>query len=79
MVKIPDVDLLERIYGGATVRLASNNEESATIICNIGVAQVSITSMQFSNIFINALLRMSTVKGQNEDISHVLQAGKDQD
>ena len=41
-----------------------------------GVAQGSITSPQFFNIFINALLRMLTVTGQNEDISHGLQIGK---
>jgi len=41
---IPYVDLLERIYEGATVRLAPNNEESATITFNTGVAQGSITS-----------------------------------
>jgi len=40
MFKIPDVDLLlEQIYEGATVRLAPNNEESATITFNTGVAQ----------------------------------------
>jgi len=31
MFEIPDVDLLEQICAGATVRLAPNNEESATI------------------------------------------------
>jgi len=31
MVKIPDFHLLEQIHEGATVRLASNDEESATI------------------------------------------------
>jgi len=44
MFKIPDVDLLEQIYEGATVRLAPNDEESATITFNTGVAQGSITS-----------------------------------
>ena len=78
MFKIPDVDLLEQIYGGATIRLAPNNEESATITFNTGVAQGSITSPQLFNIFINALLRMLTVTGQNEDNSHGLQIGKDQ-
>ena len=40
MFKIPDVDLLEqtRICEGATVRLAPNDEESATITFNTGVA-----------------------------------------
>jgi len=78
MFKILDVDLLEQIYEGATVRLAPNDEASAIITFNTGVAQGSITSPQLFNIFINALLRMLTVKGQNEDISHGLQIGKDQ-
>jgi len=76
--KISDVDLLEQIYEGATVRLAPNDEESATITFNTGVAQGSITSLQLFNIFINALLHMFTVTGQNEDIGHGLQIGKDQ-
>ena len=54
------------------------NEASATITFNTGVAQGSITSPQFFNIFVNALLRMLTVTGQNENISHGLQIGKDQ-
>jgi len=62
--EIPDVDLLEQMYEGATVRLAPNDEESATITFNIGVAQSSITSLQLFNILINALLRMLTVTGQ---------------
>jgi len=79
MFKIPDVDLLEQIYEGATVRLAPNDEESATITFNTSVAQGSITSPQLFNIFINALLRTLTVTlGQNENISLRLQIGKDQ-
>jgi len=41
MFKIPDVDLLQQIYEGAikAVRLAPNNEESATITFNTGVVQ----------------------------------------
>jgi len=78
MFEIPDVDLLEQIYEGATVRLAPNNEESATITFNTGVAQGSITSPQLFNIFISALLRMLKVKGQNVEISHRLQISKDQ-
>jgi len=50
MFKIPDVDLLEQIYEGATVRLAPNDEESATITYNTGVAQGSITSPQLFKI-----------------------------
>ena len=69
---------MEQIYEGATVRLAPNNEKSATITFNTGVAQGSITSPQLFNIFINALLRMLTITRQNEDISHGLQISKDQ-
>jgi len=65
MFKIPDVDLSEQIYEGTTDRLAPNDGESATITFNTGVAQGSITSPQLFNIFINALLRMLTVTGQN--------------
>jgi len=78
MFKIPDVDLLEQICEGATVRLAPNDEKSATTTFKTGVAQDSITSPQLFNIFINALLRMLTVTGQKENISHGLQIGKDQ-
>ena len=79
MFQIPDVDLLEQINEDATVRLAPNDDESATITFNTGVAQGSITSPQLFNIFINdALLRILTVTGQNEDIHHGLQIGKDQ-
>ena len=56
MFKIPDVDLFEQIHESATVRLAANDEESATTTFNTGVAQVSITSLQLFNIFIYALL-----------------------
>ena len=56
--------------------LAPNDEESATITFNTGVAQGCITSLQLFNIFVNALLRLLTVTGQNEDISHRLQIGK---
>ena len=69
--------MLEQIYEDATVRLAPNDEASATITFNTGVAQGSVTCPQLFNIFINALLRMLTVTGQNE-ISHGLQIGKDQ-
>jgi len=44
MFKILDVDLWEQIYEGAMVRLAPNDEESATITFKTGVAQGSITS-----------------------------------
>ena len=62
MFHIQDVDLLEQIYDSATVRLAPNDAESATITFDTGVAQGSITSPQLSriNIFINTLLRMLT-------------------
>jgi len=73
MFEIPDVNLLEQTYEGATVRLAPNDEKSATITSNTRVLQGSIMSPQLSNIFMNALLHMLTVTGQNEDISHGLQ------
>jgi len=38
------VHLLEQTYKGATVRLAPNDEKSATITFNIGIAQGSIMS-----------------------------------
>jgi len=79
MFHIPDVDLLEQIYDSATVRLATNDAESATITFDTSVAQGSITSLQLFNICINALLRMLTATGQNQGISHGLQNGKDQD
>ena len=78
MFKILDVDLLEQIYEGATIRLAPNDEESATITFNTGVAKGSIKSPQLFNMFINAMLRMLTVTGQNGNFSHRLQIGKDQ-
>ena len=49
-----------------------------TITFNTGVAQGSITFLQLFNIFINALLRMLAVTGQNENIRHGLQIRKDQ-
>jgi len=76
---IPDVDLLEQIYDDATVRLTPNDEESATIAFNTGVAQDSITSPQLFNIFINVLSWMLTVTGQRESISHRLQIREDQE
>jgi len=79
MFHMPDVDLLEQIYDSATVRLAPNDAESATITFDTGVAQGSITSPQLFNIFFNALLRMLTATWQHQGISHGLQIGKDQD
>ena len=79
MFHVPDDDLLEQIYDSATVRLAPNDTESATITFDTGVAQGRITSPQLFNIFINALLRMLTATGQNQGISHGLHIGKDQD
>jgi len=78
MFKIPDVDLLEQIHEGATIKLAPINEESARTTFNTGVPQGSITSPHLFNNFINALLCTFTVLRQNEDIIHELQIGKDQ-
>jgi len=61
----PDVDLLEQIYDSATVCLAPNDAENATITFNKGAAHGSTTSLQLLNIFISALLRMLTATGQN--------------
>jgi len=71
--------LLEQIYDSATVRLAPNDAESAKITFDPGVAQGSTTTPQLFNIFINALLRMLTVTGQNQEVSHGLQIGKNQE
>jgi len=74
MFKIPD----DQIYEDTTVRLAPDDEESTTIAFNTGAAQGSITSPQlFNTVFINTLLRMLTITGQNEDISHGLQIEKE--
>ena len=78
MFHIPGVDLLEQIYDSAIVRLAPNDAESVTITFDTGVAQGSITTPLLFNIFINALLRMLTVTGQNQGVSYGLQIGKDQ-
>ena len=64
MFHIKDVDSLEQIYDSATVYLAPNDAESATITFDTGVAQGSITSPQLFNIFINALMRMLTASGE---------------
>jgi len=51
---ISDVDLLEQIYDRATVRLAPNDAESATITLDTGAAQGSVTSLHLFNIFMKA-------------------------
>ena len=74
MFHIPDavVDLLEQIYDSATVRLAPNDAESATITFDTGVAQGSITSPQLFNIFINALSRMLTITKLDEACTNTM-------
>ena len=83
MFKILDVDLLEQIYEGATVRLAPKDEESATITFNTGVAQGSITDVErnqgticvtfldfenyFITIFLPALFLLLRKFGMNEN------------
>jgi hypothetical protein len=69
MFHIPDVDLLEQIYDSATVRLAPNDAENATITFHTGIAQGSITIPQLFKILINALLRRLTATGQNQGIN----------
>jgi len=61
---ISDVDLLEQIHDSATVRLAPNDAESATIMCDTDVAQVIITFPQLLNIFIDTLIRVLTLIGR---------------
>jgi len=69
---------LEQRCEGDTVRLALNNEESATItFMTPDEAQGSMTFPQLFKIYINALVRMLTVTGQNKDIRHGLQISKD--
>jgi len=51
MFKIPDIDSLEQIYEGVTIRLASSNEKRVTITFNTSVAQGSITSLQLFEHF----------------------------
>jgi len=63
MFHIPDVDLLDQIYDSATVHLAPNDAENATITFDTGVAQGSITIPQLFKIHINALLRRLTATG----------------
>jgi len=70
---------MEQIYDSATVCLAPNNAQSATITFDTGIAQGSITPPQLFNILINVPLRMLTASGQNQGISHGLQIGRDQD
>ena len=60
MFYIPDVGILEQIYDSATVRVAPNDAESATITFDTGVAQGKVTSPRLFNIFIHALLRTLT-------------------
>ena len=79
MFHIPDVDLLEQIDDSVIVHLAPNDADSATITFDTAKVQGSITSLQLSNIFIDALLRMLMAIGQNQGISHGLQIGKDKD
>jgi len=79
MFHVPDVDLLEQIDDSVIVHLAPNDADSATITFDTAKVQGSITSLQLSNIFIDALLRMLMAIGQNQGISHGLQIGKDKD
>ena len=68
--RIPDVDFLESLYEQSTVRMAPNDQHSATITFDTGVAQGSVLSPILFLIFINALARMLTAVGQKEGIAH---------
>ena len=67
---IPDVDFLETIYEHATVRLAPNDQSSATITFNTGVCQGSVLSPLLFILFINALARTLTAIGKQHGIAH---------
>ena len=69
--QIPDVDLLEKLYQTTTVKMAGDHN-AATITFDTGVAQGSVLSPMLFIIFLNALLRLLTVRGQNNCLCHGL-------
>ncbi len=65
----PRVDLLMSLYEHSTVRMAPNDPQCATITFYTGVAQGSALSPLLFLIFMNALLRLITDRGQKLRIS----------
>ena len=69
---IPDVDLLEVIYGRTTACMDSDDAECAIITFLTGVIQGGASSPRIFIIFINALLEHLTSTGKALGISHGL-------
>jgi hypothetical protein len=67
---IPDVDLLEVIYGRTTACMDSDDPECAIITFLTGVIQGGASSPRIFIIFINALLEHLTSTGKSLGISH---------
>jgi hypothetical protein len=67
---IPDVDLLEVIYGRTTACMDSDDAECAIITFLTGVIQGGASSPRIFIIFINALLEHLTSTGKALGISH---------
>ena len=68
---IPDVDLLEVIYGRTTACMDSDDAESAIITFLTGVIQGGASSPRIFIIFMNALLEHLTSTGKALGISLV--------
>ena len=69
--QIPDVDLLESLYRHTTVKMPGD-PQAATITFDTGVAQGSVLSPMLFIIFLNALLRLLTARGQETWLCHGL-------
>jgi hypothetical protein len=67
---IPDVDLLEAIYGRTTACMDSDDAECAIITFLTGVIQGGASSPRIFIVFINALLEHLTSTGKALGISH---------
>jgi len=67
---IPDVDLLEVIYGRTTACMDSDDAECVIITFLTGVIQGGASSPRIFIIFINSLLEHLTSTGKALDISH---------
>jgi hypothetical protein len=72
---IPDVDLLVSLYEHSTVRMTPNDLQCAMITFDTGVSQGSALSPLLFLIFMNALLGLTTDRGQKLHISHGLKYG----
>ncbi len=68
--EIPDIDLLEAIYSVATVSLAQERGKGGGVTFDTGVHQGSVLSPTLFNVFLNPLLWLLTVIGQQRGVSH---------